>query len=55
MDAPEIASRRRETRKRPMEKPAFLSERNLTGNAIDFCVQVLNLSFHDAMRQILRS
>ena len=27
-------------------------ERNLAGNAIDFHVQVLSLSFHDAMRQI---
>ena len=27
-------------------------ERNLGGNAIDFCVQVLDLSFHDAMRLI---
>jgi hypothetical protein len=27
-------------------------ERNLAGNAIDFCVQVLDLSFHDAMRLI---
>jgi hypothetical protein len=27
-------------------------ERNLAGNAIDFLVQVLGLSFHDAMRQI---
>jgi hypothetical protein len=27
-------------------------ERNLGGNAIDFCVQVLGLSFHDAMRLI---
>ena len=27
-------------------------ERNLAGNAIDFHVQVLRLSFHDAMRQI---
>ena len=27
-------------------------ERDLTGNAIDFCVQVLGLSFHDAMRLI---
>jgi hypothetical protein len=27
-------------------------ERNLAGNAIDFCAQVLGLSFHDAMRQI---
>jgi len=27
--------------------------RNLAGNAIDFFVQILNLSFHDAMRQII--
>ena len=27
-------------------------ERNLAGNAIDFHVQVLGLSFHDTMRQI---
>ena len=27
-------------------------ERNLAGNAIDFCVQVLGLSFHDSMCQI---
>jgi len=27
-------------------------ERNLAGNAIDFHIQVLGLSFHDAMRQI---
>jgi len=27
-------------------------ERNLAGNAIDFHVQVLGLSFHDAMGQI---
>lgn len=27
-------------------------ERGLAGNAIDFCMQVLGLSFHDAMRQI---
>jgi hypothetical protein len=27
-------------------------ERRLAGNAIDFHVQVLSLSFHDAMRQI---
>ena len=27
-------------------------ERNLAGNAIDFFVQVLRLSFHDAMRHI---
>ena len=27
-------------------------ERNLAGNTIDFHVQVLGLSFHDAMRQI---
>jgi len=28
-------------------------ERDLAGNAIDFFVQVLNLTFHDAMRQII--
>jgi len=28
------------------------SERHLADNAIDFCVQVLGLSFHDALRQI---
>jgi hypothetical protein len=28
-------------------------QRNLAGNAIDFFVQVLGLSFNDAMRQIL--
>jgi hypothetical protein len=27
-------------------------ERNLAGNAIDFFVQVLGMSFHDAMRHI---
>lgn len=27
-------------------------ERHLAGNAIDFCMRVLGLSFHDAMRQI---
>ena len=27
-------------------------ERNLAGNAIDFFMRVLGLSFHDAMRQI---
>ena len=27
-------------------------ERDLAGNAIDFCVKVLGLSFHDAMREI---
>ena len=27
-------------------------ERNLAGNAIDFHIQILGLSFHDAMRQI---
>jgi len=27
-------------------------ERHLAGNAIDFHVQVLGLSFHDAMRQL---
>ena len=30
-------------------------ERNLGGNAIDFHVQVLGPSFHDAMRQITGS
>jgi hypothetical protein len=30
-------------------------ERNLAGNAIDLHVQVLGLSFHDAMRQITLS
>jgi len=30
-------------------------ERNTAGNAIDFHVQVLGLSFHDAMRQITGS
>jgi hypothetical protein len=30
-------------------------ERNMAGNAIDFFVQVLGLSFHDAMRQITGS
>jgi hypothetical protein len=30
-------------------------ERNLAGNAIDFGVQVLGLSFHDAMREITRT
>jgi hypothetical protein len=28
-------------------------ERNLAGNAIDFFMHVLGLSFHDAMRQIV--
>jgi hypothetical protein len=27
-------------------------QRNLAGNAIDFCMRVLGLSFHEAMRQI---
>lgn len=27
-------------------------ERDLAGNAIDFCMRVLGLSFHEAMRQI---
>jgi len=30
-------------------------QRNLAGNAIDFHVQVLGASFHDAMRQIIQS
>jgi hypothetical protein len=29
-------------------------QRDLAGNAIDFCMKVLQLSFHDAMRQITR-
>ena len=29
-------------------------ERDLAGNAIDFCMKVLRLSFHDAMREITR-
>ncbi len=28
-------------------------QRDLAGNAIDFFVQVLKMSFHDAMRQII--
>jgi len=28
-------------------------ERDLAGNAIDFFVQVLKMTFHDAMRQII--
>ena len=27
-------------------------ERQLAGNAIDFCTQILRLSFHDAMREL---
>jgi hypothetical protein len=30
-------------------------DRNLAGNAIDFHVQVLGMSFHDAMRHITQS
>ena len=30
-------------------------QRNLAGNAIDFCVQILGLSFHDALRALLRT
>jgi len=29
-------------------------EREIAGNAIDFCMKVLGLSFHDAMREITR-
>jgi hypothetical protein len=29
-------------------------QRNLEGNAIDFFVHVLHLTFHDAMRQIIQ-
>lgn len=28
-------------------------ERGIGGNAIDFCTQVLRLSFHDAMRELI--
>ena len=28
-------------------------ERNQAGNAIDFCVQILGLNFHDALRALL--
>jgi hypothetical protein len=30
-------------------------QRNLAGNTINFFVQVLNLSFHNAMREIVAS
>lgn len=30
-------------------------EREQAGNAIDFCTQILRLSFHDAMRELTRS
>ena len=30
-------------------------ERELAGNAIDFCTQILRLSFHDAMRELVGS
>jgi len=30
-------------------------ERELAGNAIDFCTQVLHLSFHDAMRALTQT
>jgi hypothetical protein len=30
-------------------------DRDLAGNAIDFCTQVLRLSFHDAMRELIES
>ncbi len=30
-------------------------DREQAGNAIDFCTQVLRLSFHDAMRELLGS
>ena len=40
--------------------PAFIvkasygrwSERDLQGSAIDFCTQILRLSFHQAMREL---
>ncbi len=31
------------------------AERALAGNAIDFCTQILRLSFHDAMRELTAS
>ena len=42
---------------RPFVKDSYWRwpQRNLSGNAIDFCVQFLGLSFHDAMRQITGS
>jgi len=41
----------------PRPPPGFglIPARLLAGNAIDFFVQVLGLSFHDAMRQITDS
>ena len=30
-------------------------DRDLAGNAIDFCTQVLRLSFHEAMRERIES
>ncbi len=30
-------------------------ERELAGNAIDFCTQILRLSFHNAMRELIES
>lgn len=30
-------------------------QRNLAGNAIDFCVQILGLSFHEALRALLHT
>jgi hypothetical protein len=41
----------------PIVKGSYwrLPERNLAGNAIDFQIQVLGPSFHDAMRQITGS
>jgi len=37
---------------RPKDSYWRWPEPNLAGNAIDFFVQVLGLSFHDAMRRI---
>jgi hypothetical protein len=34
-------------------KPSKSITRDLAGNAIDFFVQILQMSFHDAMRQII--
>jgi len=38
-----------------MENYWLWPQRNLAGNTIDFFVQVLNISFHDAMREIVAS
>jgi hypothetical protein len=40
---------------RPQASQWRWPDRNLAGNTIDFFVQVLGMSFHDAMRQIIAS